>query len=238
MASTSDQQKQAAALAALEYVKPGMKLGLGTGSTAKYFVEALAEKVKNGLDVSCVPTSRVTADLAKGLGIKLISLNEAVALDLTVDGADEIDPKLNLIKGGGGALLIEKIVASSSRNVIIIAEEAKRVKTLGKFPLPLEVVPFGYRTTAWKLEHAFNILKLKPKMSLRMGAVGKPFTTDTGHFIFDCAIGEIPDAQRLDALLNTVPGVVDTGLFISTAKIALIGTSKGVVKLEAPKAKA
>jgi ribose 5-phosphate isomerase A len=224
---SSDDLKKKAALAALDYVKPGMIVGLGTGSTANHFTFGLAAKVKAGLEITCVATSKATFDYAKSLGLKLVTLDQQPVIDLTVDGADEIAPDLSLIKGGGGALLLEKMVATSSKNVIIIADGSKLVKMLGKFPLPLEIIPVGAKTTAWKLEHAFKIMGLKAKMTLRLRE-GKPFVTDLGHFIIDCALGEIPDPRRADALLNTVPGVVDTGLFIQVAKLCLIGTKKGV----------
>ena len=219
--------KKAAALEALKFVKPGMNIGLGTGSTANYFIEALAAKVKEGLNVQGVPTSRATKALAEGLGIPLTTLEEHSHLDLTVDGTDEFDSEFRLIKGGGGALLREKIVASSSRYMVVIADESKQVKKLGKFPLPVEVIRFGTDATAWKMERAFKLLKLEGQMVLRMKD-GKPFVTDGGHFIIDCALGEIPEPERLDNLLNSIPGVVDTGLFIGICGIVLMGTPKGV----------
>ncbi len=224
---TADQMKKAAALEALKFVKPGMNIGLGTGSTANYFIEALAAKVKEGLNVQGVPTSRATKTLADGLGISLTTLEEHSHLDLTVDGTDEFDSEFRLIKGGGGALLREKIVASSSRYMVVIADESKQVKKLGKFPLPVEVIRFGTDATAWKMERAFKLLKLEGQMVLRMKD-GKPFVTDGGHFIIDCALGEIPEPERLDNLLNSIPGVVDTGLFIGICGIVLMGTPKGV----------
>lgn len=225
---TADQQKRAAAEAALEYVKPGMKVGLGTGSTAKHFIELLGAKVKAGLDVTAVPTSRATHELANGLGIKLATLNDHPHLDLTVDGADEFDENFNVMKGGGGALLGEKIVASSSRYMIVIADQSKKVEALGAFPLPIEIVPFGVKATAWKIERAFRIVGIKPiKMSVRMRA-GKPFVTDGGHVIIDCAAGKIPEPQRLANLLSITPGVVDHGLFIGLCGIILMGTDTGV----------
>ena len=224
---TAERMKKAAALEALKLVKPGMKLGLGTGSTANFFIEALAAKVKKGLDVKCVPTSKATKDLADKLGIPLTTLDAHPHLDLTIDGTDEFDPELNLIKGGGGALLLEKIVASSSAHMAVIADESKKVKTLGKFPLPVEVVPFGIKATAWKIERAFKFLKMEAKMTLRVRD-GKPFRTDGGHAIIDCAVGEIKEPQRLDKLLNTIPGVLDTGLFTGICGIVFMGTPKGV----------
>ncbi len=224
---TKDEMKKAAAVDALKFVKPGMNIGLGTGSTARYFIEALAEKVKGGLNVQCVPTSRATADFAKSLNIPLTMLDEKPYLDLTVDGTDEFDPEFRLIKGGGGALLLEKIVASSSKFMVVIADESKKVKKLGKFPLPVEVVPFGARATAWKMERVFKFLKLEAKMTLRVNGA-EPFLTDGHNFIIDCAIGSIPEPERLDTMLNSVPGVVDTGLFCGICGVVLMGTPKGV----------
>ena len=223
----ADQMKKAAAIEALKFIKPGMKVGLGTGSTANHFIEALAAKVKEGLAVHGVPTSKATKELAEKHGIPLATLEEFPYLDLTVDGTDEFDSEFRLIKGGGGALLREKIVASSSRYMVVIADESKQVKKLGKFPLPVEVVPFGAKATAWKIERAFRILKLEAKMTLRVND-GKPFVSDSGHFIIDCVLGVIPEPDRLDTLLNSIPGVVETGLFVGICGIVLMGTPKGV----------
>jgi ribose 5-phosphate isomerase A len=230
---TADEMKKAAALAAMKYVKPGMNIGLGTGSTANHFIEALGAQVKLGLDVRCVPTSKATALLAQKLGIKMTTLEEHPYLDLTVDGADEFDSEFRLIKGGGGALLVEKIVASSSRLMIVVADGSKQVKKLGKFPLPVECVPFGARATSWKMERVFDFLKLKPKMTLRMNGK-QPFVTDGQNIIIDCALGEIPEPERLDTLLNNVPGVIDTGIFCGLCGIILMGTPKGVKELKRP----
>ena len=224
---TADQMKKAAALEALKFVKPGMNVGLGTGSTANHFIEALGAKVKEGLDIRGVPTSRASRELAEKCGIPLTTLQEHPYLDLTVDGTDEFDSDFRLIKGGGGALLREKVVASSSRYMVVIADESKKVAKLGKFPLPVEVMRFGAKATAWKMERAFNILKLDAKMVLRVKD-GNPFVTDGGNFIIDCSIGEIPEPDRLDSLLNVIPGVVETGLFIGICGIVLMGTPKGV----------
>lgn len=224
---TSEDQKKAAALAALDYVKPGMKVGLGTGSTANHFIDALGAKVKDGFEVLAVPTSRQTRDRATKLGIPLTDLEKHPFLDLTVDGADEFDDKFQLIKGGGGALLLEKIVASSSRYMIVVADESKKVGMLGRFPLPVEVVPFGVKATAWKIERALRICGIEGKMALRVKD-GKPFVTDTGNAILDVAIGKIPEPERLSNLLNITPGVVDHGLFIGICGIILMGTKDGV----------
>lgn len=219
--------KKAAAIEALKFVKPGMNIGLGTGSTANYFIEALAQKVKEGLSIKGVPTSRASKDLAEKHGITLTNLDAQPHIDLTVDGTDEFDSEFRLIKGGGGALLFEKIVASSSRTMVVIADESKKVKKLGKFPLPVEIVRFGTTATAWKMERSFKHLKLDAKMVLRVKD-GKPFVTDGGHFIIDCTIGAIPEPEKLNALLRSIPGVVETGLFIGICNIVLMGTPKGV----------
>jgi ribose 5-phosphate isomerase A len=229
---SADDQKKAAAFAALEGINPGMTVGLGTGSTANFFIQALGAKVKAGLDVKCVPTSRTTHELATSLGIPLTTLDESPYLNVTVDGADEFDSEFRLIKGGGGALLFEKIVASSSRHMVVIADASKRVSKLGKFPLPVEVVPFGVKSTAWKIERAFEAIKMKAgKMTVRMKD-GKPFRTDAGNVIIDCSGGEITDPDKLDIMLNNIPGVVNNGLFIGICGIIFVGTDKGVERLE------
>lgn len=224
---TADEQKKAAALAALDYVKPGMKVGLGTGSTANHFILALGERVKAGLDVQCVATSKATFELGKSLGLKMVTLEQHPTLDLTIDGADEFDDQFQLIKGGGGALLFEKIVATSSRYMIVIADQSKKVATLGKFPLPVEVVPFGVNATAWKIERALRICNLKGKLVMRLKD-GKPFVTDAGNTIIDISLGAIKEADRLGNLLSITPGVVDHGLFIGICGIILMGTDDGV----------
>jgi ribose 5-phosphate isomerase A len=225
---TSDEQKQAAARAALDYIKPGMKVGLGTGSTANHFIRALAERVRAGLDIECVCTSKQTFELARDLGLKLTTLEQNSHLDVTVDGTDEFDGNFQLIKGGGGALLLEKIVASSSRYMVVIADQSKQVRTLGNFPLPVEVVPFGVNATAWKIERALRILSLKGKLVLRLKD-GKPFVTDSGNAIIDVAIGAIPQPDQLATMLSVIPG--DHGLFIDICGIILMGTDDGVKTL-------
>jgi len=225
---TADEQKKAAAIAAIEYVKAGNKVGLGSGSTANHFIRALAAKVKlEKLDIECVPTSSQTYKLASSQGLRMTTLEQHPLLDVTVDGADEFDANFQLIKGGGGALLAEKIVASSSRYMIVIADQSKQVETLGKFPLPVEVVPFGVKATAWKIERALKICDLKGKMQLRLKD-GKPFVTDSGNAIIDVTIGHIPEPRRLDNLIKSIPGVVDHGLFIDICGIILMGTDDGV----------
>jgi ribose 5-phosphate isomerase A len=227
---TPDELKKAAALAAVAHVKPGMKLGLGTGSTAKHFVDALAEKVKEGWDLLCVPTSEATRKQAESLGLSLTTLDETPVLDLTVDGADELDGSLRLIKGGGGALLREKIVASSSRKMIVIADDSKKVASLGKFPLPVEVVAFGLRATAIKIDQAFAWTGNHGPVTLRMRD-GKPFVTDSGNVILDCALGRIQNHEKLAAALSSIPGVVDHGLFIGMASLAIVAGEGGVETL-------
>jgi len=224
----AQEQKHAAAVRALDAVTPGMKLGLGTGSTAALFVEALGARVADGLDVICVPTSEATAHQALALDIPLASLDELVSLDLTVDGADEVDNRLRLIKGGGGALLREKIVAAASRKMIVIADESKLVAKLGRFPLPVEVVPFAAEVTAGKIADAAAAIGTRGPLTLRTEDDGAPFLTDGGHYIYDCAFGEIADPGALAQALNGLPGVVDHGLFIGLASQALIGTDDGV----------
>lgn len=232
---TVEEQKRAAALAAIDHVKPGMKLGLGSGSTAKFFIDALAERVKAGLQVSCVSTSMATYKHAEALGIPHSSLTKMPVLDLTVDGADEIDDELTLIKGGGGALLREKIVAAASKRMIVIADASKRVKRLGKFPLPIEVLPFGMKPTSMKIQGAAQWAGCKGSMVLRMNG-DKPFVTENGNVIFDCAFGSIPEPPKLAAALSSIPGVIGFGLFIKLTSLAIIGTSKGVVTLNPGKA--
>ncbi|WP_395688485.1 ribose-5-phosphate isomerase RpiA [Aestuariivirga sp.] len=224
---TTEDQKKAAALAAFDYVKPGMKVGLGTGSTTNHFIRELAVRAKSGLDVECVATSRATFKLASDLGLTMTTLEKHPYLDVTVDGADEFDGSFQLIKGGGGALLVEKIVASSSRYMVVIADQSKKVNTLGRFPLPVEVVPFGVNATAWKIERALKICNLKGKLVLRLKE-GKPFVTDSGNAIIDVSIGAIPEPGRLDALLDVIPGVIENGLFVDICGIVLMGTDDGV----------
>ena len=227
-----DDPKQRAAAAALDFVEPGMKLGLGTGSTASRFVTLLGAKVAAGLQVIGVPTSEATRAQAESLGIPLTTLDETPELDLTVDGADEIDGALRLIKGGGGALLREKIVASSSRHMLVIAEASKRVARLGRFPLPLEVVPFGAAATIRKVERAVAALGLSGPLALRRQG-DKAFVSDGGHYIFDCAFGAIPDPEALDRALADIPGVVECGLFIGLASAVVLAGPGGVETLGA-----
>jgi len=233
MTGDQDAQKREAAAYALELVEPGMKLGLGTGSTAAAFIEALGARVREGLSVSCVATSRATHAQAERLGIPLADLDTLGELDLTVDGADEIDPSLNLIKGGGGALLREKIVAMASRRVIIVADDTKLVEQLGAFPLPVEVEPFGARFTLGMVQMVAGEAGCHGEVSLR-GASEGLFLTDGGHYIADCAFGSISDPALLGDMLTMIPGVIEHGLFIGIADAALIAGADGVRVLEAP----
>lgn len=225
--------KQQAAAKALEYVEPGMKLGLGTGSTAAKFVDLLGEKVKAGLDVVCVPTSEATAAQARALGIKLTTLDDEPVLDITVDGADELDGDLRLIKGGGGALLREKIVAVSSDRMIVIADASKRVGRLGKFAVPVEVVRFGLGSTTRMIEALTADIGCEGPITLRRAADGTPFITDSGNVILDCAFGQLPDPEAVDDVLRQIPGVVENGLFIGICDTAIIAGPDGVEVIEA-----
>ncbi len=229
-----EQLKRQAAARALEWVEPGMRLGLGTGSTARHFVDLLGEKVKAGLDVVGVPTSEATRIQAQGLGIRLATLDEVPELDLTVDGADEVDHALNLIKGGGGALLREKIVASASARMVVIADDTKWVTQLGRFPLPVEVVPFGLRTTLRQIEAAASAAGAAGPLTVRQAAGGHVFVTDGGHWIVDAALGRIPDPAALAAGLAGIPGVVEHGLFIGFAQAVILAGSGGIRVVERP----
>jgi ribose 5-phosphate isomerase A len=220
-----DKEKQAAARAAVQLVEAGNVVGLGSGSTANYAIRFLAERVRGGLKIVGIPTSQKTKQLAEPLGIPLTTLEEHPHIDIDIDGADEIDPQLNLIKGGGGAFLREKIIASASRRFIVIADSAKQVKRLGKFPLPVEVVPFAQALIKLRIE------ALGAQVSLRSYAYGNPYVTDEGHHILDCTFGEIPDPPALAEKLRRIPGVVEHGLFIGMAEMALVGKDGEVVQL-------
>jgi ribose 5-phosphate isomerase A len=213
-----DREKEVAARAAVALVEDGMALGLGTGSTAARFVRLLGERVRAGLRVRAAATSAATAQLAAREGIAIAPLDELAPLDLAVDGADELDGQLRLIKGGGGALLHEKIVAAAARRFVIIADSQKVVATLGAFPLPVEVVPFGWREVARRIE------ALGGRPELR----GAPFVTDGGHYILDCSFGAIADPGRLARALDEMVGVVEHGLFLAMAERALIGVGERV----------
>src|SRR5271168_4060584 len=227
-----DELKRLAAARALEGVRDGMKLGLGTGSTAKHFVELLGEKVRAGMKIIAVPTSETTRADALRCGIRLTTLDDIDRLDLTVDGADEIDPALNLIKGGGGALLREKIVASASDRMIVIADDTKWVDVLGRVPLPVEVIPFGLAATRRPLAEAFAKCGVSGQMGGRKGRDGHVFVTDGGHWIVDAHLGRIQDASRLAGLLSAIPGVVEHGLFIGLASTAILAGGQGIRVIE------
>ncbi len=229
-----DDWKKLAADTALSFVEPGMKLGLGTGSTAAFFVTGLAARVREGLDVVCVPTSQETERQAEREGLRLTTLDETPMLDMAVDGADEIDSELRLIKGGGGALLREKIVATAADRLIIIADQSKLVQTLGAFPLPVEVVPFGLESTRQIMSILAQEADCEGEIKLRTDAQGAAFVTDNGNYILDCAFEEIPEPEILSDALQAVPGVVEHGLFIGIADAAVIGGADGVKILEAP----
>jgi ribose 5-phosphate isomerase A len=229
-----DAYKRAAAARALDFVRSGMRLGLGTGSTAKHFVDLLAARVRAGLDVVAVPTSEATRVQAERLGIALTTLDEIPELELTVDGADEIAPDLTLIKGGGGALLREKIVASASAKMLVIADESKWVSMLGRFPLPLEIAPFGAAVTRRAVEAAAAAAGCPGAALLRKDKNGHAFVTDGGHWMLDAQLQRIPDPQALADRLCAVPGVMEHGLFIGLAGTAILGGPDGVRLVERP----
>ncbi len=226
--------KRQAAARALEWVEPGMRLGLGTGSTARHFVDLLGERVRAGLKVVCVPTSEATRAQAESLGVPLTTLDETPELDLTVDGADEIGPDLSVIKGGGGALLREKIVAAASARMVVIADEAKWVATLGRFPLPVEVVPFGLAATSRAVQAACIAAGAPGPAVLRRNRDGGVFVTDGQHWILDAALERIVDPQSLAVRLSAIPGVVEHGLFIGLVQAAILAGPGGIRVIERP----
>ena len=225
----SDAQKRAAAMAALDYVEDGMRVGLGTGSTAAHFVRGLGERVAGGLRVVCAATSEATAALAREVGIEVRDPNVVRRFDLTVDGADELDARLRLIKGGGGALLREKMIAAASDRMIVIADAGKVVGTLGAFALPVEVVAFGWELTQDRVKAALaDAGQGAAPIRRRLAADGPVYMTDNGGFILDCALGAIADPQMLASGLASAPGVIEHGLFIGLCDLALVGTDTGV----------
>lgn len=230
--SPIDKAKFAAAKRASELVEDGMRVGLGTGSTAAWMVRCLGERVREeGLAITGVPTSQRTADLARQVGIRVVTLEEARWLDLTIDGADEFDGDLNLIKGGGGALLREKIVATASDQMVVIADAAKQVATLGAFPLPVEVIPFGWQATKALIDEMLVSLDVMGRTTaLRMNGE-KPFATDEGNLILDLHLGRIGNPRQLSLVLNQIPGVVENGLFIDICDVVVIGLGDGRVEL-------
>ncbi|HKL54947.1 MAG TPA: ribose-5-phosphate isomerase RpiA [Roseovarius sp.] len=229
--SPIDKAKFVAAKRSVDYVEDGMRVGLGTGSTAAWMVRCLGELVRDdGLKIKGVPTSTRTAELAREVGIEVISLDEAKWLDLTIDGADEFDANLNLIKGGGGALLQEKIVATASDQMIVIADVGKEVETLGAFPLPIEVIPFGWETTKSLVEEMLISMDVLGRdATLRMNG-DRPFVTDEGNYILDLHLGRIGKANQLAMVLNQMPGVVENGLFIDICDVVIVGYGDGRVE--------
>jgi ribose 5-phosphate isomerase A len=221
----NDQEKEAAARASLRFVKDGQVVGLGTGSTAAYFIRLLAEEVKRGLRVRGIPTSDRSRELAENLGIPLTTLDECQEIAVTVDGADEVDPQLRLIKGGGGAMLREKIVASATKQLVIVADVSKQVPMLGKFPLPVEVIRFAQALVAKR------ITALGAAVSVRKNADGTPYVTDENNYILDCRFGQIRDADTLARELSEMPGVVEHGLFIGMASVVLFARGSEIVEL-------
>lgn len=230
--SPIDKAKFVAAKRAVDYVKDGMRVGLGTGSTAAWMVKCLAERVREeGLKVQGVATSTRTAQMATELGVPIISLDEARWLDLTIDGTDEYDNDLNLIKGGGGALLMEKIVATASDQMIVIADISKQVDGLGAFPLPIEVIPFGWQTSKALIEESLvNIDVLGRTSALRMNG-DSPFVTDEGNYILDLDLKRIGNARQLSLVVNQIPGVVENGLFLDICDVLVIGHGDGRVEV-------
>ena len=225
-------QKRAAAARALDFVRAGMRIGLGTGSTARHFVELLGERVRAGLDILAVPTSDATRAQAEQLGIPLTTLDDTLELDLTVDGADEIAPDLTLIKGGGGALLREKIVAAASGQMIVIADESKWVSVLGRFPLPIEIATFGAQTIRRAVEAATAEAGCPGPAILRTRVGGGPFVTDGGHWLLDARLQRIADPPQLAERLCKVPGVMEHGLFIGLAQTAIVAGQDGARLVE------
>ena len=227
----NEEEKEAAGRAAAKLVRDGDIVGLGTGSTAYFAVVSLGERVKAGLKIIGIPTSVHTADLARAVGIPLTTLDEHPEIDITIDGADEVDPKLNLIKGGGGALTREKVIATASKKMVVVADSGKIVRVLGKFPLPVEVIAFA-RTV---VERKIVSLGGSPKLRLKLD--GSPYLTDNGNEILDCSFGKIADPPALARELSGTPGVVEHGLFIGLAKLAIVGRGSSVDEIQAKPAR-
>ncbi len=228
MTATQDSLKRAVAAKAVDFVHDGMKLGLGSGSTAEAFLDVLAPRVRGGLNITGVPTSERTATKARALGIPLGTLDQLSPLDLTIDGADEADGDLILIKGGGGALLREKIVAAASKQMLVITDGSKLVKRLGRFPLPVEVVEYGHETTMRKIVETIRALGYQTIPITQRSKDGAVFKTDGGNLIYDCGFGQIADARALAAALRSIVGVVEHGLFVDLATTLLIAREEGV----------
>ena len=221
----NDQEKEAAARASLKFIQDGQVVGLGSGSTATHFIRLLGAEVKNGLRIRGIPTSQRSDELARSLGIPIITFDECQTIDVTVDGADEVDPQLRLIKGGGGALLREKIVASASKQMVVVADASKRVPMLGKFPLPVEVIRFAQPLVRKRIE------ALGATVQLRIASDGKPYLTDESNYILDCRFGQIPDPDNLAGQLSEMPGVVEHGLFIGMASVVLLASDSEIIEL-------
>jgi ribose 5-phosphate isomerase A len=224
----NDAEKEVAARASLKYIHDGQIVGLGTGSTATIAIRLIGERVRAGLKIRGIPTSIASRDLATELGIPLTTFDEVQQIDVTIDGADEFDPALNLIKGGGGAMLREKIVASATKQLVIVTDSSKQVRVLGKFPLPVEVIGFA------ELLIAKNISALGAAVARRQDASGKPYITDEGHHIFDCRFGQIPDPPALARTLSDMPGVVEHGLFVGMASVVLMAKAGAVEEFRCP----
>jgi len=224
-ASQKDREKEAAGSAGARFVQDGQIVGLGTGTTAVHAIRALGERVKGGLKILGIPTSKRSDELARSVGIPLTTFEEHQSIDVTIDGADEFDPALNLIKGGGGALLREKIVASATKFYVIVTDDSKQVAALGKFPLPVEVIPFAEPLLAQEIE------ALGASVKLRRDDAGKPYVTDEGHHILDCSFGRIADPPELALKLSQMPGIVEHGLFVGMANVVLIGKGNDVVEI-------
>jgi ribose 5-phosphate isomerase A len=220
-----EEEKQAAARASLRFVRDGRVVGLGSGSTATYAIQYIGERVKQGLEIRAIASSVRSRDLADSLGIPLTTLDESPQIDVYIDGADEFDPQLRLIKGGGGALLREKILASAAAQFVVIADSSKQVQVLGTFPLPVEIVPFAQPVVSRTIE------RLGARVTLRKYAYGNPYTTDEGHQILDCRFGEIADPARLAGQLKEIPGIVEHGLFIDMAAVVLVANGERVTEL-------
>jgi ribose 5-phosphate isomerase A len=227
MSDTADKEKEAAARASMRFLHDGQIVGLGTGSTAAYVVRFVAERVRSGLKIRAIPTSIHTRELAASLGIPLTTLDDFQEIDVTIDGADEVDPQLRLIKGGGGAFLREKIIASASRRLVIVVDSSKPVDVLGKAPVPVEVIPFAQALVAKE------IAVMGASVNLRTDSSRQPLVTDEGHHILDCSFGQIADPQALARQLEDTPGVVEHGLFIDMADVVLVGENSTVHELRA-----
>jgi ribose 5-phosphate isomerase A len=231
---SQNKAKRAAGVQAIAtYLKNGMKIGLGSGTTSRWFIHTLGDRVKEGLEVIGVPTSNSTRDLATELGVPLANLNDVEELDLTIDGADEIDGYGRMVKGGAGNLLWEKIIACASMKMVALVDESKVVSKLGNFPLPIEVIPFGWRTTEGHLRKLFSDFGRTDTLIKLRGGLQTPFITDSGHYLLDCELGKIGDPEGVALKLNQIPGVVEHGLFIGIAKEVVIGRADGSAEVRA-----